>query len=136
MTAFSSLIDQRLEQLPRRVALDWPGGHAGPGHPDLRLHFHEPRWLGALARGQIGTLADAYVRGQLDIEGSMPDLMAIAADLVGDPRQARGARSWRQTVAALGSRWRDLHGLRERDAQRIRFHYDVSDDFYALWLDP
>ncbi|HEY1393796.1 MAG TPA: class I SAM-dependent methyltransferase, partial [Methylibium sp.] len=25
---------------------------------------------------------------------------------------------------------------RERDAQQIQFHYDVSDDFYALWLDP
>jgi cyclopropane-fatty-acyl-phospholipid synthase len=136
MSAFSSLIDQRLEQLPRKVALDWPGGHAGPGQPDLRLRFHEPRWLGALARGQIGTLADAYVRGKLDIEGSMPDLMAIAADLVGDPRQARGARSWRQTLASCGSRWFDLRGLRERDAQRIQFHYDVSDDFYALWLDP
>jgi cyclopropane-fatty-acyl-phospholipid synthase len=24
----------------------------------------------------------------------------------------------------------------EKDAEQIRFHYDVSDDFYALWLDP
>jgi cyclopropane-fatty-acyl-phospholipid synthase len=24
----------------------------------------------------------------------------------------------------------------QRDAQQIQFHYDVSDDFYALWLDP
>src|SRR5690606_23323498 len=23
-----------------------------------------------------------------------------------------------------------------RDAQQIQFHYDISDDFYALWLDP
>ena len=133
MNAFSSLIDQRLERLPLKVALDWPGGRAGSGQPALRLTFHEPRWLGALARGQIGTLADAYVRGKLDIEGSMADLMAIAAELVGDPRQADGARSWWQSLVSWGSRWRDL---RERDAQRIQFHYDVSDDFYALWLDP
>ncbi len=133
MNAFSSLIDQRLEQLPRKVALDWPGGHAGPGQPDLRLHFHEPRWLGALARGQIGTLADAYVRGKLDIEGSMPDLMAISADLVGDPRPPEVARSWWRWAADWRAHWQ---GLRERDAQRIQFHYDVSDDFYALWLDP
>ncbi len=133
MSAFSSLIDQRLEQLPRKVALDWPGGHAGNCQPDLRLRFHEPRWLGALARGQIGTLADAYVRGKLDIEGSMTDLMAIAAELVGDPRQPEVARSWWRWAAAWRTRWQDL---RERDAQRIQFHYDVSDDFYALWLDP
>jgi cyclopropane-fatty-acyl-phospholipid synthase len=133
MTAFSNLIDHRLSQLPRRVALDWPGGHAGQSQAELRLKFHEPRWLGALARGQIGTLADAYVRGKLDFEGSMSDLMAVAAELVGDPREAAGARSWRQTLASLGARWRDL---RTRDAERIQFHYDVSDDFYALWLDP
>jgi cyclopropane-fatty-acyl-phospholipid synthase len=24
----------------------------------------------------------------------------------------------------------------EKDAEQIQFHYDVSDDFYALWLDP
>jgi cyclopropane-fatty-acyl-phospholipid synthase len=23
-----------------------------------------------------------------------------------------------------------------KDAQQVQFHYDVSDDFYALWLDP
>ena len=133
MNAFSNLIDQRLDQLPLKVALDWPGGHAGNGQADLRLRFHEPRWLGALARGQIGTLADAYVRGKLDIEGSMADLMVIAAELVGDPRRAEGARRWWHGLAAWRSTWQDL---RERDAQRIQFHYDVSDDFYALWLDP
>jgi cyclopropane-fatty-acyl-phospholipid synthase len=24
----------------------------------------------------------------------------------------------------------------QKDAEQIQFHYDVSDDFYALWLDP
>ena len=24
----------------------------------------------------------------------------------------------------------------QKDAQQVQFHYDVSDDFYALWLDP
>ena len=133
MNAFSSLIDQRLEQLPLKVALDWPGGHAGQAQADLRLRFHEPRWLGALARGQIGTLADAYVRGKLDIEGSMADLMAVAAELVGDPRRPEAARNWGRWIAAWRSRWPQL---RVRDARRIQFHYDVSDDFYALWLDP
>ena len=23
-----------------------------------------------------------------------------------------------------------------QDARQVQFHYDVSDDFYALWLDP
>src|SRR5690606_12958599 len=24
----------------------------------------------------------------------------------------------------------------DRDARQIEFHYDISDDFYSLWLDP
>jgi cyclopropane-fatty-acyl-phospholipid synthase len=133
MNAVSSLIEHRLEQLPRKVALEWPGGHAGTARPDVRLHFHEPRWLGTLARGQIGDLADAYVRGKLDIEGSMSDVMAVAAALVGDPRRREGTRSWRLWWPSLRAWGRDL---RQLDARRVQFHYDVSDDFYALWLDP
>lgn len=26
--------------------------------------------------------------------------------------------------------------LVERDRQAVTYHYDVSNDFYALWLDP
>jgi len=133
MNAVSSLIEHRLEQLPRKVALEWPGGHAGNPGAEVRLHFHEPRWLGALARGQIGDLADAYVRGKLDIEGSMADVMTVAAALVGDPRRRGGARPWWRWWPALRPRGAGARGL---DALRVQFHYDVSDDFYALWLDP
>ena len=28
------------------------------------------------------------------------------------------------------------HHSAEADARQVQFHYDVSDDFYALWLDP
>ena len=28
------------------------------------------------------------------------------------------------------------HATPQRDAEQIQFHYDVSDDFYKLWLDP
>lgn len=31
------------------------------------------------------------------------------------------------------SAWRHSE---ECDARKIEFHYDLSDDFYALWLDP
>jgi cyclopropane-fatty-acyl-phospholipid synthase len=137
MAAISNLINLRLEQLPLRVALEWPGGRAGPARPDLRLKMHEPRWLGVLARGQIGDLADAYVRGKLDIEGSMVDLMVVAAELVGDPTQtcvqSRLQTFWQRCSWPLRSRW--LH-RRGHDARHVEFHYDVSDDFYALWLDP
>ena len=81
--------------------------------------------------GQIGALAEEYVEGTLNIEGRMRDVMTVAASLLqSDP--VRGTSHW--WVHAM-ARMRSMaaHTL-ARDAQQIQFHYDVSDDFYALWL--
>lgn len=134
MLAWTAALDHRLERLPRRLALEWPGGRAGvTGTPEVRLRLKDPRFLAWLARGRIGTLADAYVRGDVEIEGSLAKVMEIAAALVGDPVR-RGVRpAWQRWWLEARSRWR--HRL-ARDAEQVRFHYDVSDDFFALWLDP
>jgi cyclopropane-fatty-acyl-phospholipid synthase len=69
----------------------------------------------------------------------MRELMAAAAELMpGDPTQSVGAPpaplGWvRQAKLMARSR---LRHQPEADARQIQFHYDVSDDFYALWLDP
>lgn len=133
MPGLSGLIEQRLAALPLPVALEWPGGRAGENNAAVKLRLSEPRWLGALARGQIGSLADAYVRGQVDIDGGMRDLMRVAAELVGDPTTSEVPSPWRKWA----QNWLSSHRHhRDRDARQIQFHYDVSDDFYALWLDP
>jgi len=133
MSTLSALIDTRLSRLPQGLALEWPGGRAGAMTAAVRLRLRQRQLLARLASGHIGSLADAYVRGELDIEGELSDVMAVAAELVGDPVQ-RGARlNWPRWLAAWRSRW--LHRL-PRDAAQVRFHYDVCDDFYALWLDP
>ena len=133
MAAISARINERLAGLPRRVSLEWPSGRAGAQRADLRLVFNEARWLLPLLRGQIGLVADAYVRGKVDIHGSLGDVMAVAAALVGDPVQSGSVGRLARRLGAWRSRW--LHQP-ERDASQIAFHYDVSDDFFALWLDP
>lgn len=138
MPTLSALIEPRLAGLPRRLSLQWPGGRIGEHAADVCLKLAHRHGLAWLARGEIGALADAYVRGDLEIEGAMSDVMAVAAALVGDPVE-RGSRSgWPPWL--LGGWWRHLrsrwHHVKERDAQQIRSHYDVCDDFYALWLDP
>jgi cyclopropane-fatty-acyl-phospholipid synthase len=133
MTALAQFIDTRLAQLPRGLALQWPGGRAGAAGPSVLLKLHHRQQLAQLAQGRIGDLADAYVRGDLDIEGALTDVMAVAGALVGDPVQ-RGARPfWLRWLTRLRSHW--LHRP-WRDADQVRFHYDVCDAFYGLWLDP
>ena len=133
-TMLASWLEPRLATLPRRLALQWPGGQAGPRAADVSLRFAHRQALAWLARGEIGALAEAYVRGDLEIEGELRDVMAVAATLAGDPvRRGREGGWLMRSLRLLRSRW--THRQR-RDAQQVRRHYDISDDFYALWLDP
>ncbi len=128
-----SLIESRIGHLSRPLALQWPGGRAGAVDAPVLLKVRDAQQLKCLASGHIGTLADAYVRGDLDIEGDLREVMEIAAELVGDPVAQGQTTLCTQLLLHLRSRW--LHRP-HKDAEQVRFHYDLSDDFFALWLDP
>ncbi len=126
-------LDARLARLPRPLALQWPGGRAGASDAELRLILHRRSLLLALLRGRIGDLADAHVRGELDIEGTLRDLMLVAGALVRDPVPSGMHRHLKRSLSA----WRSLWQHRPpRDAAQVRAHYDISNDFFSLWLDP
>jgi len=134
MEALVRRIAAKLEGAPVQLALRIPGGETvGATHPDVVLGFSDWSSMATLAAGQIGSVAEEIVEGRVSFEGSMRDLMAAAAWLLpGNP--APSDTSWWTHVLR---RTRSLRAhSRDRDAQQIQFHYDVSDDFYALWLDP
>lgn len=125
----------RLEALPVPAALRLPGGDLiGPANAKVVLGFSDWGCAKALVLGQIGVLADHFVAGRFDLErGSMRDFMDVVVGLVvGDPIQNQNSFFVR---CFQGLRSMSRHTL-ARDASQISFHYDVSDDFYALWLDP
>ena len=134
MTQVLSSIEARLASLPVPVAVILPSGQrAGPADAQVVLHFQSMAAMASLAAGQIGTLGSAIVEGLVRIDGRMRDVMAVAASLLqSDP--VRGTSHWWGHAMA---RMRSMaaHTL-ARDAQQIQFHYDISDDFYGLWLDP
>jgi cyclopropane-fatty-acyl-phospholipid synthase len=92
---------------------------------------------------------EAYIRGDIEIEGDLeaatglgerlrdrlaaPGLLARAAPhllaLPGDTAASRPRRRYAH-LRAVGHR----HS-RRRDQAAVRSHYDVGNDFYALWLD-
>jgi cyclopropane-fatty-acyl-phospholipid synthase len=129
MSALASFIDNRVANLPRRLSLTWPGGRAGVSAADVSLKLRHRELLAWLAQGHLGQLAEAYVRGDLEIEGSLADVMCVAAAMVGDPVQ----RAPRRLLPPFWTRW--LHSI-DSDARGVRFHYDLNDEFFALWLDP
>lgn len=95
-------------------------------------------------------LADAYFRGQIDVEGDLYSALALKGHF------ETLALPWRDKLAMLLDAWRmpahaappraaslltrlagqfSRQHTRRSDRQAIAFHYDVSNDFYALWLD-
>lgn len=131
---WETLVRSRLEKLPPEaaglLAVVLPGGQRiGPDNAEVTLRLHRLLALRHLAGGSIGRLASEYVEGRLDIDGSMRRVMAVAAALLDeDPTNAPG-QPLRRTIAS------HLKHTPAADARQVQHHYDVSDDFYALWLD-
>ena len=121
-------VRQRLQasHLPVSIEL-WNGEHVMPApFPSVRVRLHKPTGLKALVNPSLGTLARAYVEGEIDLDGEIRDILKVGDSFCnsGDckPTLNPRSRSW----------WRP----RKNDARKnIQHHYDVSNDFYALWLD-
>jgi cyclopropane-fatty-acyl-phospholipid synthase len=137
--------------LPVRIR-GWDGSEAGPvGAPTVVVR--DPAALRRMLSrpGELG-LAQAYVTGEIDVEGDLLEGFRAVwravrgggtsrpspADVVAGLRTARrlGALGLPPTAPASQARLRGrLHSLgRDRDA--VAHHYDLSNDFYALILDP
>jgi cyclopropane-fatty-acyl-phospholipid synthase len=126
--------ESQLSRLRVPVALRLPSGRLiGTEQAGVKLEFSRWPGLALLAAGKIGALAEGFVEGRIRIEGAMRDVMAVAAGLLpGNPVSSEN-HWWKNLLRRARSA--AAHSL-ERDAAQIQFHYDVSDDFYALWLDP
>lgn len=110
--------------LPLAVEL-WDGRRIELGErPTVTLRVPRAPALKRLANPDLATLGKAYVEGEVDLEGPIDEALRAAEVL---------ARRWGKS--ALGRLPRLARHDRRRDADAIRFHYDVSNDFYRLWLD-
>ena len=129
-----STLEPLLARLPVTTSVQLPSGErVGSENSAVQLIFRSPKALAALLDGQVGSVGAAIVEGWVEVKGQARDIMAAAAGLLQtDPVQHRP--TWlEQTVSKAKSL--TMHTL-TRDAEQIQFHYDLSDDFYALWLDP
>jgi cyclopropane-fatty-acyl-phospholipid synthase len=134
MQALVRKIESQLSGLPVPVAVQLPAGkRVGPASAAVTLSFKDWSSLATMARGQIGRMAEDFVESRVQLEGRMRDLMAVAARLLPGAPVSSDTDWWTQMLRRAKSL--AAHSP-HKDAQQIQFHYDVSDDFYALWLDP
>jgi cyclopropane-fatty-acyl-phospholipid synthase len=117
-----------------------------PGQPArFTLVIHNPESLRALfnARSERA-LGELYICDSLDIEGQIEAVIPVAEYLMQRdlrlPERVGLGKALRKVTDSAYPR-RELYSLRGsrhsrgRDRQAASYHYDVSNDFYRLWLD-
>ncbi|WP_027896314.1 C17 cyclopropane fatty acid synthase CfaB [Zestomonas thermotolerans] len=111
-------------KLPLRLRL-WDGKELDLGpEPKVTLVLRDPGMLELLRQPTLDALGSAYVEGRLDLEGPIDEVIRIGDAL---------------SEALLGEEQGPPPPRREHDkstdAAAISYHYDLSNDFYKLWLD-
>jgi len=93
--------------------------------PQVEIRVRDASALPLLIDPGLDTLGQAYVEGLIDVEGSVPDILAVAHRLAATAEPEGGM---------LGRLRRRFAHTRESDSEAIQYHYDVSNEFYAQWL--
>lgn len=117
-------------------------------HPQFSLVLNHPGALRRMFSPPIELSAgEAYIYGDFDIEGDIYSFYGLLEGLIHRNFSTSEATSLVRDIQRLPNTGPEheitrqpanLRGIlhsRERDMQAIRFHYNVSNEFYALWLD-
>lgn len=98
--------------------------------PRVTVALNAPAAMRYFVPPSLDNLAEGYVNGHFDVHGLAEDIIGVAAQL------AHGGVAAERARGRFGRLFGALHHDRQIDARAIAHHYDVSNDFYALWLDP
>lgn len=111
-------------QLPLRLKL-WDGNHfdLGPS-PQVTILIKEPQLMQQLAHPSLNELGAAFVEGRLELEGSIGEAIRVC-DVMSEALLKDEAEVKLERTA---------HD-KQTDAEAISYHYDLSNEFYQLWLD-
>jgi cyclopropane-fatty-acyl-phospholipid synthase len=96
--------------------------------PRVTITLRTRRLMRLFLTGNMGRLARAYVEGEIEVEGGLHDTLQIGISLA----ERLGRSVLLRRLGRLSPRWRHS---KARDEAAIRYHYDVSNAFYRLWLD-
>ncbi|MEA3121680.1 MAG: cyclopropane-fatty-acyl-phospholipid synthase, partial [Paraburkholderia sp.] len=114
--------------LPARLVL-WDGQQLDFGNfsaPQVTLKVNHASALPLLLAPSLDNLGEAYVKGKIDIEGKLTDIINVSYSL---------ARSTVTSASKLARVVRYFNHTKASDKKAIQYHYDVSNAFYKLWLD-
>ena len=111
-------------QLPLRLRL-WDGHEFNFGPtPSVTIVVKDPTLVAQFTHPSLDLLGSAFVEGRLELEGSISEAIRVCDELsqalVDDDENTPPPRVYHDKAT---------------DAESISYHYDLSNDFYQLWLD-
>ncbi len=130
------------ERLRQRIDLPllvrWHGGRSFRlgrfDTPRVTLDVRDAAGIAALLSPSLDHLGRAYVEGHIDLTGRAQDIIDVAYRLAQADAESRHGSGW---LGRIAHRVADaVSHTRAQDRAAIQHHYDVSNDFYAEWLDP
>ena len=102
--------------------------------PRVTVDVRDTAGAAALLSPSLDKLGQAYVEGHIDVAGSVQDVMDMAHRLAEAGAQMDTTGRWvRRIVHRLADASSHSQSV---DREAIHYHYDVSNAFYAEWLDP
>ena len=114
------------ERLPLSIRLWDNQTLVGTLPASVTLALNTPRAVSLFIQPSLSRLAEAYVQQWVDLEGDARTALTLLSPLFTNPKRIR---------KRMSDRWRFWRHNRMRDARAVSSHYDVSNEFYALWLD-
>jgi cyclopropane-fatty-acyl-phospholipid synthase len=114
--------------LPLRLEL-WNGQKLDFGQhaPQVTVKVPHASALSYLLTPSLFNLGKAYVEGKIEVEGRLNEIISVGTALAEQTLKPEGR------FARIA---RNFHHSKKKDEEAIRYHYDVSNDFYSTWLDP
>lgn len=122
-------LEKKIAELGLPLAVDlWNEKKVlGTTPPRATLKFSTPSTLLLLVNPSLGKLAESYVEGKVDFQGRIRDVIEMLTPLINLPNGAQ-----RKANLSKLKFWRHT---RHSDRKAVSSHYDVSNEFYELWLD-
>jgi cyclopropane-fatty-acyl-phospholipid synthase len=96
------------------------------GSEKVHIKLVSARAIPLLLQPSLSNLGTAYVEGLIDVQGDLADMIEMAHLLAQLTLKAEGL------MGRVANRY--AHS-RQIDKAAVSHHYDVSNDFYRLWLD-
>lgn len=116
---------KKFDATPFTVKLEGKEYQIGDGNPAFTVKFHKMIPLTELATSTSLALGEAYMDGNLEVEGDLYEALDLFMGQMG--KFSTDQKALKKLIFTSMSK--------KNQEKEVQSHYDIGNDFYKLWLD-